>query len=844
MNTSSLRATFIAVAFAVCALHAQEAKRPAADFAARALLRFDTLPVMNAVPHVPTSLAGRAVLAKGRFGQALDATKSEGMALTIPVPAQPEDELTLECWVKLMGDGKDRLQRIVGRSSNYGFYTNAKGGSLTWFVMAGEWKSCRGRLPLGEWCHIAGTFDGKIMRLYLNGKMVSERANSGSVERRSSAYFVGVEAGSDKNAFNGLIDEVRLSNTARTTFMTGIPLEAPKPTTTFRPADLGADAFVAKMTVLPAQASPKIDGDLGDAAWTPLPAAEFVTTKKATRPLSPTSIRVTRDAECLYLAYRCQEKGQETQRIGPAGQGNMGVFKHDGVEVLLQPGGSGTPYFQIAMNPAGGLVALKYAKAGTRAPWTSKGIRVSGVVHADYWTVEAAIPFADLQVEAPVAGSTWRANFCRNEQPSRELSAWSYTGGGFHVLKRFGTLTFAGGGEATGGQTASGRCELRGTVLDADGRPMSNVPVKTMIGLVRTDLLGTFRLRRLPQADIALEINTPVCQPMQGWVSLRKAQETLAPIRLTRIDPYVPAFATAPGTGPVTWLRSSIDEPPDMVMAPAADQVASQLELLATPGEYESRAVAFFARVDIAKPSVVVLGMKTESGAAIAASALRVRWTQRLLKRVHYTRSPEDAVWNWRFLWDEAPESVRKGHVRQLVLTVKVPTDARAGLYQGTLQLRAQGKNFASLPIRLRIAPFTLAKPAKIVGAYYGIRGLGDTQIARELDDIREHGGSVLIWHPSVRYTKDDEGRITPDFSSIRHAVELQKKGGLGPPYLIGTNPLTLARALGLKVEMTPEFGRLLLADESFATVYKDTVRKLDALEKEMGAGEFVYTWM
>jgi hypothetical protein len=130
------------------------------------------------------------------------------------------------------------------------------------------------------------------------------------------------------------------------------------------------------------------------------------------------------------------------------------------------------------------------------------------------------------------------------------------------------------------------------------------------------------------------------------------------------------------------------------------------------------------------------------------------------------------------------------------------------------------------------------------VGVYYGIRGLDDAQITRELDDIHAHGGRVLIWTSSVRYSKDDTGEIHADFRAVRHAVALQQKAGLGPPFLVGPRPLGLARRLGIKVEMTPECARRLLGHEAFVKTYKESIRKLDALERELGAGEFVYTWM
>ena len=45
--------------------------------------------------------------------------------------------------------------------------------------------------------------------------------------------------------------------------------------------------------------------------------------------------------------------------------------------------------------------------------WNGK-LAVKTAVADDHWTVEAAIPFADLGVGTPKAGETWLGNFCRD----------------------------------------------------------------------------------------------------------------------------------------------------------------------------------------------------------------------------------------------------------------------------------------------------------------------------------------------------------------------------------------------------------------------------------------------
>jgi len=65
---------------------------------------------------------------------------------------------------------------------------------------------------LGEWIHIAGTYDGTTVRLYENGELTSETAFNGELGNGDTGFYLGRITG---DMFSGLIDEVRLWDTAR-----------------------------------------------------------------------------------------------------------------------------------------------------------------------------------------------------------------------------------------------------------------------------------------------------------------------------------------------------------------------------------------------------------------------------------------------------------------------------------------------------------------------------------------------------------------------------------------------------------------------------------------------------
>ena len=80
----------------------------------------------------------------------------------------------------------------------------------------------------------------------------------------------------------------------------------------------------------------------------------------------------------------------------------------------------------------------------------------------------------------------------------------------------------------------------------------------------------------------------------------------------------------------------------------------------------------------------------------------------------------------------------------QVWLTVKVPEDAKAGVYAGTARLNVAGRPEASVKLTLRVLPFTLP-PAPIEMALYTPKVPPDDALfEKELVDLREHGLNAM----------------------------------------------------------------------------------------------------
>jgi hypothetical protein len=69
---------------------------------------------------------------------------------------------------------------------------------------------------LKQWCHLAGTFDGKQLNIYLDGKLSNTAAFAGKIGTPATYEFAIGALGHGQGAYNinGIIDEVAVFNVA------------------------------------------------------------------------------------------------------------------------------------------------------------------------------------------------------------------------------------------------------------------------------------------------------------------------------------------------------------------------------------------------------------------------------------------------------------------------------------------------------------------------------------------------------------------------------------------------------------------------------------------------------
>jgi len=164
------------------------------------------------------AIAGAARTASGRYGRALS---FDGLDDVVTIAGSPSLDLstgmTLEAWVRptaLSGWRSVVLKERPGGLA-YGLYAhdNAPRPAATVFVEDDVSAAGTTAIPLNAWTHVAATYDGADLRLYVNGTLAGTQAAAGRLPPSADPLRIGGNLVWGEH-FTGRIDEVRVYNRA------------------------------------------------------------------------------------------------------------------------------------------------------------------------------------------------------------------------------------------------------------------------------------------------------------------------------------------------------------------------------------------------------------------------------------------------------------------------------------------------------------------------------------------------------------------------------------------------------------------------------------------------------
>jgi hypothetical protein len=159
---------------------------------------------------------------KGIFGNALVCDGGCVVVENNPL-LSPTNALTIECWVKA-GAGPLRnnwiVNRVFGGDPFAGYRLGVVEGKPCFQIPLKPWThhlAANKPLPAGQWVHLAATFDGQTMRLYMNGEECGTMSRPAPIKPNAFHLCLGNYEIAHSAHFDGLLDEVRLYARALTT---------------------------------------------------------------------------------------------------------------------------------------------------------------------------------------------------------------------------------------------------------------------------------------------------------------------------------------------------------------------------------------------------------------------------------------------------------------------------------------------------------------------------------------------------------------------------------------------------------------------------------------------------
>ena len=157
---------------------------------------------------------------------------------------------TLEAWVyrntsSALEEGVIVKPNSAGTDIEYSLYVK-DGKVAARHIHVGGFLSGTTTLAISTWYHIAATYDGSNLRVYVNGALENTSAESTPTSSSTGLKIGKAENAASSSGFNGRITQARVSNTARTSFpyvLATEPSTSSGSETTTQPSQSSADLY-------------------------------------------------------------------------------------------------------------------------------------------------------------------------------------------------------------------------------------------------------------------------------------------------------------------------------------------------------------------------------------------------------------------------------------------------------------------------------------------------------------------------------------------------------------------------------------------------------------------------
>jgi len=179
----------------------------------------------NAADSIGTNvgtLAGGAGFDAGQVGQAF---RFDGVNDRVEIPNFGTfTRVTAQAWVYREGATNTRESLISykeGNGASCGFVLSLNEDGVNqrprlWVQINGVWQFAEAALPVPfeRWTHLAGTYDGQAIRLYVDGVLTAVTTAAGNLTQCTQKTALGSRASFDQHFFPGRLDEVTIFDRA------------------------------------------------------------------------------------------------------------------------------------------------------------------------------------------------------------------------------------------------------------------------------------------------------------------------------------------------------------------------------------------------------------------------------------------------------------------------------------------------------------------------------------------------------------------------------------------------------------------------------------------------------
>lgn len=190
---------------------------------------------------------------------------------------------------------------------------------------------------------------------------------------------------------------------------------------------------------------PTLDGKLDDPCWQGLPPMENFYqywSPTAKPPPLKTAAKICYDDSALYLWITLSDDKVDRIKANIKSRDNPETWSDDCVEIMFDPGNSGTGYFKFTTNFLCARYDEKVTDMVMDAGWNAEGWRVTTSKDGSAWYIEASFPWSDFGAQ-PKEGDFWAFDLVRYGYSSGSFRGvtWSL-GGNYASPQNFGYLGF------------------------------------------------------------------------------------------------------------------------------------------------------------------------------------------------------------------------------------------------------------------------------------------------------------------------------------------------------------------------------------------------------------------